>query len=221
MSFLFDKLFQKQNPELASQMARRGLVFDKRRHRWVKGIQPDANVTGGEFSEIPGMEGPFRYKTGNTYYYSPKEGKYYDRGQDVFMPRGFDPHTGQYHQDIEEARREKEKSQPKTTFDINNATEWASKIKGAVNAPVSQVKLSTLGGKENVSLLVRLSLDKKDDWKNGIFENSRWAMISLSNDGEMEMPYHGLGKGKRMRNTKFKSPEDATQKINAWINKVK
>jgi len=109
MSFLFDNLFQKQNPELASQMAKRGLVFDKRKHRWVKGTQPDANVTGGESSEIPGMEGPFRYKTGNTYYYSPKEGKYYDRGQDVFMPRGFDPHTGQYHQDIEEARREKEK----------------------------------------------------------------------------------------------------------------
>ena len=109
MSFLFDKLFQKQNPELASQMAKRGLVFDKRKHRWVKGTQPDANVTGEEFSEIPGMEGPFRYKTGNTYYYSPKEGKYYDRGQDVFMPRGFDPHTGQYHQDIEEERRKKEK----------------------------------------------------------------------------------------------------------------
>ena len=109
MSFLFDKLFQKQNPELASQMAKRGLVFDKRKHRWVRGVQPDADVTGGEFSGIPGMEGPFRYKTGNTYYYSPKEGKYYDRGQDVFMPRGFDPHTGQYHQDIEEARREKEK----------------------------------------------------------------------------------------------------------------
>ena len=112
MSFLFDKLFQKQNPELASQMAKRGLVFDKRKHRWVRGVQPDANVTGGEFSEIPGMEGPFKYKTGNTYYYSPKEGKYYDRGQDVFMPRGFDPHTGQYHQDIEEERREKEMSTP-------------------------------------------------------------------------------------------------------------
>ena len=109
MSFLFDKLFQKQNPELAGQMAKRGLVFDKRKHRWVRGVQPDANVTGGEFSEIPGMEGPFRYKTGNTYYYSPKEGKYYDRGQDVFMPRGFDPHTGQYSQTVEDKPKEKSK----------------------------------------------------------------------------------------------------------------
>jgi len=36
MSFLFDKLFQKQNPELASEMAKRGLIFDRIKHRWVK-----------------------------------------------------------------------------------------------------------------------------------------------------------------------------------------
>ena len=39
MSFLFDKLFQKQNPELAGQMAKRGLVFDRNKHRWVKAPQ--------------------------------------------------------------------------------------------------------------------------------------------------------------------------------------
>jgi len=36
MSFLFDKLFQKQNPELANEMAKRGLIFDRISHRWVK-----------------------------------------------------------------------------------------------------------------------------------------------------------------------------------------
>jgi len=36
MSFLFDKLFQKQNPALAGQMAQRGLIFDRISHRWVK-----------------------------------------------------------------------------------------------------------------------------------------------------------------------------------------
>jgi len=36
MSFLFDKLFQKQNPELASEMAKRGLIFDRIKHRWVR-----------------------------------------------------------------------------------------------------------------------------------------------------------------------------------------
>jgi len=43
MSFLFDKLFQKQNPELAGQMAKRGLIFDRIRHRWVRKPENRAN----------------------------------------------------------------------------------------------------------------------------------------------------------------------------------
>jgi len=43
MSFLLDNLFQKQNPELASEMAKRGLIFDRTKHRWVK--KPDAAET--------------------------------------------------------------------------------------------------------------------------------------------------------------------------------
>ena len=97
MSFLLDNLFQKQNPELASEMAKRGLIFDRTKHRWVKNPENRAQPKHGP--EIPGMEGPFNYKTGNTYYYSPKEGKYYDAKSDVFMPTGFDPHTGQYVQE--------------------------------------------------------------------------------------------------------------------------
>ena len=118
MSFLFDKLFQKQNPELASEMAKRGLIFDRIKHRWVKNpvnrAQPKTapKVSHSEITgpKIPGMEGPFSYKTGNSYYYSPKEGKYYDAKSDVFMPTGFDPHTGQYSDvsgaDIERAEDE-------------------------------------------------------------------------------------------------------------------
>jgi len=39
MSFLFDNMFKKQNPELAGQMAQRGLIFDKNKRRWVKAPQ--------------------------------------------------------------------------------------------------------------------------------------------------------------------------------------
>ena len=39
MSFLFDNMFKKQNPELAGQMAQRGLVFDRNKHRWIKAPQ--------------------------------------------------------------------------------------------------------------------------------------------------------------------------------------
>jgi len=53
MSFLLDKLFQKQNPELASQMAKRGLVFDRIRHRWVRNPENRANPTTAPTSIKP------------------------------------------------------------------------------------------------------------------------------------------------------------------------
>jgi len=34
---------------------------------------------------IPGLEGPFRYKTGFVLYWDPKEGQYYDRGRDLYL----------------------------------------------------------------------------------------------------------------------------------------
>lgn len=34
---------------------------------------------------IPGLEGPFRFKSGKILYYDPKEGKYYDRSTDMYI----------------------------------------------------------------------------------------------------------------------------------------
>jgi len=43
-------------------------------------------VTGGPLPPpIPGMEGPFRYRSGKILYWDPKEGKYYDRGRDMYV----------------------------------------------------------------------------------------------------------------------------------------
>jgi len=38
VSFIFDKLFQKQDPELAGEMAKRGLIWNPESHRWVKKV---------------------------------------------------------------------------------------------------------------------------------------------------------------------------------------
>lgn len=34
---------------------------------------------------VPGLEGPFTFASGKTLYYDPKEGKYYDRGSDMYV----------------------------------------------------------------------------------------------------------------------------------------
>jgi hypothetical protein len=42
------------------------------------------------YTTIPGLEGPFRdRKTGKVVYYDPKEGKYYDRDSDMYLPVDF------------------------------------------------------------------------------------------------------------------------------------
>ena len=38
-----------------------------------------------EYPPMRGMEGPFRMKNGRVVYYDPREGKYYDRHQDMYL----------------------------------------------------------------------------------------------------------------------------------------
>jgi len=57
VSFLFDNLFQKQNPELASEMAKRGLIFDRIKHRWVKNPENRAQPKTAPKEYFSGSEG--------------------------------------------------------------------------------------------------------------------------------------------------------------------
>ncbi len=47
-----------------------------------KGKVPDLK---GDMGPISGLEGPFQYRSGAVLYYDPREGKYYDRGQDRYL----------------------------------------------------------------------------------------------------------------------------------------
>ena len=175
MSFLFDKLFQKQNPELASEMAKRGLIFDRIKHRWVKNpvnrAQPKTapKVSHSEIAgpKIPGMEGPFSYKTGNSYYYSPKEGKYYDAKSDVFMPTGFDPHTGQY-SDVTAIDLQRKKEVATDTFEQLGGRLFGSMV-GAKNlVSLSEgnggIQFNIGKGAKNGINKVRISLNNNDTY---------------------------------------------------------
>lgn len=43
------------------------------------------NIDRERYTEIPGLEGPFRTKSGKVVYYDPKEGRYYDRDSDIYL----------------------------------------------------------------------------------------------------------------------------------------
>jgi hypothetical protein len=106
-----------------------------------------------------------------------------------------------------------------TVLDVKDTDKWIKEIEKGIDAPWIQVRKSTLGGDENVAIMIKLSLDAEKDWNNKILHNSRYAMISLGANGNLEM----FAKGRQMKNmrkTKIKSAKDAIGKINTWIKKV-
>ena len=106
-----------------------------------------------------------------------------------------------------------------TVLDVKDVDKWMPEIKKGIDAPWVSIQKSTLGGDENVAIMIKLSLDPEKDWANKIYQNSRFAMIRLGANGEMEM-FASERKLNNMRKTKFKSAKDVVQKINIWIKKV-
>ena len=107
-----------------------------------------------------------------------------------------------------------------TIFDIGSVDKWTVPLSTKVNAPVIWAAKSVLGGEENVTIMIKMSLDEKHEWQNGIFQNSRYAHIRIDRDGSMEMFAHKRSLGKAMRKTKVRDVKQAIKKINDWIFKV-
>ena len=79
--------------------------------------------------------------------------------------------------------------------------------------PVSSVNRSTLGGEQNASLIVKVSLDPKEEWINGIFHNSRYAMFSVGG-GKIEM--FSYNKTAKFRKANASSVEEAISRLRVW-----
>ena len=82
--------------------------------------------------------------------------------------------------------------------------------------PWFSVSRSTLGGEENASLIVKVSLDPKEEWVNGIYHNSRWAMFRI---GAGKIEQFSMSKTEKFRKCNAKTVEEAVNKIIAWRNK--
>jgi len=104
---------------------------------------------------------------------------------------------------------------PNGTLQFNR--EDAEKVKAAITAPFVSVVYSELGGKEYASIGVKISLDAKETWAYGIYENSRnvtFWMHGKTDRLEAETR-RGLPK---FRKAKIKSVEQGIEKIQAWID---
>jgi hypothetical protein len=83
--------------------------------------------------------------------------------------------------------------------------------------PIVAVFRYTLGGEERASIGINVSMDEKQTWSNGIFENSRHAKFMLNSDGKLEL----LCKNRtaKFRAGKVKDINHAIARIREWKEK--
>ena len=104
-------------------------------------------------------------------------------------------------------------------LDVKDTDKWVSEIKKGIKAGWISIASDALGGEYNVSIMIKLTLEKEKDWPNNILHNASFGMLRVDVDGGMEMFASGH-KVKNMRKTKVKSARDVVSKINTWIKKV-
>ena len=107
-------------------------------------------------------------------------------------------------------------------LNARNAAGLVEVLKTQVKAPYVDACVSTLGDAERPSVMLSVSLDPKDTWTYGIFQNSRYVRMSIHHDGAMEVFAHGLQCGtKKFRKCAAKSFEDVVGRVNKYLNEVK
>ena len=77
---------------------------------------------------------------------------------------------------------------------------------------------------KNVSILLNISLDPKEEWNNGIYQNSNYMQFYISNSGIIERfaAHYNLYKDPfKFRKTRVKNIEDLLNKLNIFFEKVK
>lgn len=95
---------------------------------------------------------------------------------------------------------------------------WVNRELGGI--PYKDVRASDLGGLERMSIIIRLSMDPRSKWNNGIYHNSRYAMFHLSRDGTLEMFSRRYDLPK-MRKTRVSTLPHAMVKIKEYLKKAK
>ncbi len=109
-------------------------------------------------------------------------------------------------------------------FDADTQAERSSVnkyLESKIKAPYVYSQVSTLGGVKRAAALIKVSLDPRSKWHNGILQNSRYFMIHLGRDGVMEQFAKSYRLSKKMRKSKVSSLADAVLRINKYISQVK
>lgn len=97
----------------------------------------------------------------------------------------------------------------KKIFNIENVENFISELKQALKYPYINIYHSTLGGNDNISILLTLSLDHKENWPGNILENTRYLKLHIFNYGKLEF----ISGYKKIRKISFNSINDIVIKL--------
>lgn len=106
-------------------------------------------------------------------------------------------------------------------FDVEKAGAIAERLRNEIDAPYVNVQVSTLGGRERVSILMVLSLDDSSTWVNRILQNSRYMHFSIRRNGVVEQFSKGHLIDKKFRKRTIKSVEELIYKINEYLDSIR
>jgi len=100
-------------------------------------------------------------------------------------------------------------------FNIENVKSFIEILKEKLNFEYKHIQYSTLGGKENISIIITVSIENQSLWYNGILQNSKYANFYLSNNGKLELfsKHHNMPK---LRKCKIKNITHLIEKLNKY-----
>jgi hypothetical protein len=79
--------------------------------------------------------------------------------------------------------------------------------------PYVKVDRSALGGEDKASILITVSLDPRESWRNGILQNSRYRQFHVREGGLESFSGYNTPK---FRKSRIKSIEDVIKKLSDW-----
>ena len=100
-------------------------------------------------------------------------------------------------------------------FTKDSVDEFALKLKNSLKVPFISMRKSSLGGR--TTLLLAIGFEKKENWINGIFENSKYARFSIEENGIVECFTISHNLNKKFRKSKVKSFEKLKERLNKFI----
>lgn len=99
-------------------------------------------------------------------------------------------------------------------YDVSSVEQFVSKLMSEIKAPYVRAGHTTLGNRNNISVYLTLSLDRREKWKKGMLENSNYAKFRIDPNGIIEKISGNLPNFKRGLAT---SEQNVIEKINSFI----